>query len=154
MNGCKCRKQQLNEISWGWNDTAQDILEPLQSHTQYMHSAHTHKHKHLHIHNHFTALWILSGTTRLSRHQKKHSPTHTYRGHQSSHICFFHLLRSTASSLFNFTCLTVSFHNLSPSFLWFTSWPGTLHFILHKFLHPIIVFFLQHMPIPPQPLLL
>jgi len=26
--------------------------------------------------------------------------------------------------------------NLSPSFLWSTSWPGTFHFILHTFLHP------------------
>ena len=25
------------------------------------------------------ALWILSGKTRVSRYQKKHSPTHTYR---------------------------------------------------------------------------
>ena len=39
------------------------------------------------------------------------------------------------------THLTVFFHNLSPSFLWSTPWPGTLHFILHTFLHPIIVFF-------------
>jgi len=31
---------------------------------------------------------------------------------------------------------------------------GTLHFILHTFLHPIIVFFSQHMPIPSQPVLL
>ena len=45
-------------------------------------------------------------------------------------------------------------HNLSPSFLWSTSRPGTLHFTLHTFLHPIIVFFLQHMPIPSQPVLL
>jgi len=45
-----------------------------------------------------------------------------------------------------FTYLTVFFHNLSPSFLWSTSWSGTLHFILHTFLHPIIVFFSQHMP--------
>jgi len=36
-----------------------------------------------------------------------------------------------------FTCLRVYFHNLSPSFLWSTSWPGTLNFILHTFLHPI-----------------
>jgi len=36
-----------------------------------------------------------------------------------------------ASSLFNPCTRTVFFHNLSPSFLWFTSWPGTLHFILH-----------------------
>jgi len=34
------------------------------------------------------------------------------------------------------TCLTVCFHNLSPSLLWSTSWPGTLHFILHSFVHP------------------
>jgi len=54
-----------------------------------------------HTHNHFTALWILSGTTRVSRYQKKHSPTYTYRGHQSSLICFIHLLRSMTSSLFN-----------------------------------------------------
>ena len=33
-------------------------------------------------------------------------------------------------------------HNLSPSFVWSTSWPGTLHFIRHTFLHPTIVFFL------------
>jgi len=41
-----------------------------------------------------------------------------------------------------------------PSFLWSTSWSGTLHFILHTFLHLIIVFFMQHMPIPLQPVLL
>jgi len=35
----------------------------------------------------FTALRILSGTTRVSWYQKKHPPTHTYRGHQSSLIC-------------------------------------------------------------------
>jgi len=39
----------------------------------------------------------LSGTTRVSRYQKKHSPTH----HPDHHpISFFHLLRSIASSLF------------------------------------------------------
>ena len=54
-----------------------------------------------HIHNHFTALWILSQTTWVSLYQKKHSPTHIHRGHQSSLICFLHLLRSMASSLFN-----------------------------------------------------
>jgi len=35
-----------------------------------------------HTHNRFTALSILSGTTRVSQYQKKHSPTHTHRGHQ------------------------------------------------------------------------
>ena len=45
-------------------------------------------HTHTHTHNCFTALWILSGTTRVSRYQKKHSPTHTHRGHQSSLSAF------------------------------------------------------------------
>ena len=52
-------------------------------------------------HNHFTALLTLSRTTRVSRYQKKHSRTHNHCGHQSSLICFLHLLRSMASSLFN-----------------------------------------------------
>jgi len=30
------------------------------------------------------------------------------------------------------TCLTIFFHNLSPSFLWSASWPGTLHFIWYQ----------------------
>jgi len=51
--------------------------------------------------NHFTAVWTLSGTIRVSQYQKKYSPTHTYRSHQSSLVCFIHLLRSMVSSLFN-----------------------------------------------------
>ena len=43
----------------------------------------------------------MSGTTRMRWYQKKHSPTHTYGGHPSSLICFFHLLWSMTSSLFN-----------------------------------------------------
>ena len=42
---------------------------------------------------------LLSGTTRVSRYQKKHSPTH-HPDHHSTFISFFHLLRSIASSLF------------------------------------------------------
>jgi len=34
------------------------------------------------------ALWNLSGTTRVSRYQKKHSPTDPHRGHQSSLSAF------------------------------------------------------------------
>jgi len=41
--------------------------------------------------NHFMALWMLFGFTRVSRYRKKHSPTHTSRDHQSSFICFLHL---------------------------------------------------------------
>jgi len=39
-----------------------------------------------------------------------------------------------------FTCLTVFLHNFCPSLVWSTSWSGTLHVILHAFLHPVIVF--------------
>ena len=46
----------------------------------------------------FNGLW--SGTTRVGRYQKKHSPTHTHSDHQTSFIIFLHLQRSMASSLF------------------------------------------------------
>ena len=62
--------------------------------------------------NRFTALWILSETTRVSWYQKKHSPTHTYRGHQSSLICFLHVLWSMAYFLFNL-CTCQSFFTIS-----------------------------------------
>jgi len=40
--------------------------------------------------NHFTALGTLSGTTQVSWYQKKHSPTHIHRGHQSSASSIFY----------------------------------------------------------------
>jgi len=43
----------------------------------------------------------LSGTTRVSRYQKKHSPTH-HPDHHPVFISFFHLPRSIASSLFKY----------------------------------------------------
>ena len=43
----------------------------------------------------------LSGTTRVGRYQKKHSPTHTHHDHQTSFINFLHLPRSTVSFFFN-----------------------------------------------------
>jgi len=43
----------------------------------------------------------LSETTRVSRYQKKHLPTHTYHDHQPSFISFLHLVWFIASSLFN-----------------------------------------------------
>jgi len=49
--------------------------------------SYTHTHTH-HTHNRFTVLWILSRTARVSRYQKKHSPTHTHSGHQSSLSAF------------------------------------------------------------------
>jgi len=43
----------------------------------------------------------LSGTTWVSRYQKKYSPTHTRPDHQTSFINFLHLQWSIASSLFH-----------------------------------------------------
>ena len=68
-----------------------------------------------HTHTTVLRLWILSGTTRGSRYQKKYSPTHTHCGHQIS---------LSASSIYYDPCIlsiqsthfTVFFHNLSPSF--------------------------------------
>jgi len=69
-----------------------------------------------HTHNCFTALWILSGTSRVSRYQKKHYPftlivviKHPYLLSPSTTI---HGVLSIQS-----TCFTVFFHNLCPSFL-------------------------------------
>jgi len=89
----------------------------------------------------------LSGTTRVSRYQKRHSPTH-HPDHHPVFISIFHTLRSIASSLFilsaweSFCTTSVQ---LCPSPLWSTSWPGALYFILNT-LHPVSVFFSQHMP--------
>ena len=72
-------------------------------------------HTHTHTHNRYTALWILPVTTQMSQYQKKHSPPHSYRGHQSSLIRFLQLLRSMTSSLFNL-CGWQYFSTISPSF--------------------------------------
>jgi len=57
----------------------------------------------------------LSGTTRVSRYQKKHSPTH-HSDHHPIFISFFHLPWSIASSLFKLHALqsfcTTSVHAL------------------------------------------
>jgi len=70
-------------------------------------------------------------------------------------ICFLHLLWSMVSSLFNPRALqSLSTISLQVFFGLALSWPSTLHFTLHTFLHPISIFFSQHMPIPSQPVLL
>ena len=56
----------------------------------------------LHSHTHTQPFnGLLSGTTRVGRYQKKHSPTHTHPDHRTSFIIFLHLQRSTTSSLFS-----------------------------------------------------
>ena len=70
----------------------------------------------------------MSRTTGVSQYQKKHSPTHTYRGHQSSLICFLHLLRSMISSLFNLRAwkfFPQSFCKFS--LVYFFAWHPPLH---------------------------
>ena len=47
----------------------------------------------------FNGPW--SGTTRVGRYQKKHSPTHTHPDHRTSFINFLHLLRYIASPVFS-----------------------------------------------------
>ena len=80
-----------------------------------------------HTHNRFTALWNLSGTTRVSRNQKKHSPTYTYRGNQLSLICFISLLRSMTSSLFS-PHAWQSFSTISKfSLVYLLTWHPPLH---------------------------
>ena len=56
--------------------------------------------------------------------------------------------------LVQITFLAIFLHNLFPCPLLSTSWSRALHLIFHTFLHPISVFFSQHMPIPSQPVLL
>jgi len=58
---------------------------------------------------------LLSGTTRVGRYQKKHSPTHTHPDHRTSFI----ILITIHGILFvQFTSLTVLSDNLSPGPLW------------------------------------
>jgi len=78
-------------------------------------------HTHTHTYNLFTALWILSGTTRVSQYQETF--THSHLSWSSIiPICFLHLLRSMASSLFNpqalqsFSTISIQvFFGLAPS---------------------------------------
>ena len=62
---------------------------------------------------------LLSGTTRVGRYQKKHSPTHTHPDHQTSFINYLHLLRSIASSLFSLRADSPLWQPLSRSSLGF-----------------------------------
>jgi len=81
----------------------------------------------------------LSGTTWLSRYQKKHSPMH-HPDHHPIFISFFHLPRCIASSLFKLRAWQSFLHNLSPCPLWSTSWSGALHLTFHTLLHPVSSF--------------
>jgi len=85
--------------------------------------------------NHFTALWTLSGTTRVSRCQKNIHPLWPLTpilaiNHPLSSSSIFYDPWHPPCSIYMPDSL---FHNLCPSFLLSVSWAGTLHFILHTF---------------------
>jgi len=84
----------------------------------------------------------LSGTTQVGQYEKKHSPTHTHLDHQTSFINSLHL--STVFSLFHLRAWQ-SFSAISRSSLVYV-FSGTLYFILHISLHPIIFFSVLQMP--------
>jgi len=46
------------------------------------------EHTHTHTHNHFTALWILSETTRVSRYQKKNDEERSFIRKKLSEACY------------------------------------------------------------------
>jgi len=82
--------------------------------------------------SHFTTLWILSGTTRVSWYHKTFTHSHT----SWSSIILYMLPPSTAIHgilYVQLTCLIFFLQNLCPSLLWSTSWSVTLQVILHTF---------------------
>jgi len=80
-------------------------------------------HKHTHAHIRFAACCILSGTT-PGEPVPEETFTHSHLSWSS--IIPYLLPPSITIHGIQFTCLTVFFHNLSPSFFWSTSWPGTI----------------------------
>ena len=112
--------------------------------------ARTHARTHTHTHTHTQLFYGSLDSVRDNLGEPVPEETFTHSHLSWSSVIPYLLLPSTMIHDIipvQFTYLTVFSHNLSPSFLWATSWPGTLNFILHTFLHPIIVFFLQHMPL-------
>ena len=87
----------------------------------------------LRYYNRFTALWTLSRTTRVPGTRRNIHPLAPVLW--SSIIPYLLPSSIVIHGIFpvEFTCLTVCLHNLSPNFLWSSSWPGTFHFIPHTF---------------------
>jgi len=110
----------------------------------------THSHSHAHAHAHTQPFYgsLDFVWDNLGDQVPEETFTHSHMSWSSIVPYLLHPSNMTDGFLpVQSMCPTVFFHNLCPSFLWSTSWPGTLHFKLHTFLHPTIVFFLQHMPI-------
>jgi len=80
---------------------------------------------------------------------------HTYHGHQSSLICFLHLLRSMASSQFKLrTWQSFSTTSLQVFFGLPLGLAPSTSYSIHFFNQSLSSFQSQHMPIPSQPVLL
>jgi len=75
----------------------------------------------------------LSGTNRVSRYQKKHSPTHQPSWSSSNLYQFLPSNTIHSILLVQTACLAIFLHNLSTPF-WSTSWSGALHLIFHTVL--------------------
>jgi len=121
-----------------------------------LNGGHTHRHTHTHSHRCHWLFYphigycghVLVTTGWCQQHSfqqwwfhcSEHWQSNTWHSHSQS-INTNHNNRSIASSLFNL-CARQSFYTTSLPSLW----PGTLHFILHTFLHPIIIFFSQPCP--------
>ena len=96
--------------------------------------------EHTQTYNCFTALWILSGTTRVSRYLKKHSPTHTnvVINHPLSASSIHYNPWHPPCSIYVPDSLI---HYVSPSFIWSASWPGTsTSYSIHFFTQPLSSF--------------
>jgi len=107
--------------------------------------------EHTHTHNRFTALWILSGTTRVSRYQKKHSPISSGDENSMEQLAYqgssrkWLLNHSAVTALWHIMELVTALHHVS--FFWATHttkhcWknsyftPFTCDYILHNFKTP------------------
>jgi len=84
----------------------------------------------------------LSGTTRVSQYQKKHSPTHRPDHHPV--LILYQLLPSTTIHSIlpvQITCLAIFLHNLFPHPLWSTSWSGpSTSYSIHFFTRSVSSF--------------
>ena len=118
--------------------------------TMYTH-ARTHARTHTHTHICLTAFV----RDNPGRPLPEETLTHSHPTWSSDILYYLPPFTTIHGILFvHFTCLTILSGNLLPGPLWSSSWPWTLNFILHTFLHPIITIFSQHTPIPTQPVLL
>jgi len=81
----------------------------------------------------FNGLW--SRTTRVGWYQKKHSPILII----GQPLTSFPFTTIHSIHFVHFTYFTVLSDNLSPGPLWSSPWSRALNFILHTFLHPIII---------------